>query len=36
MEKYKEIKKLAEGSFGYVILGQNISTGEMVAIKRMK
>lgn len=36
MEKFKEIKKLGDGSFGTVIKAQNIQTQEIVAIKKMK
>ena len=36
MEKYKEIKKMGDGSFGCVVKAQKIDTGEIVAIKKMK
>lgn len=36
MEKFKEIKKMGDGSFGTVTKAQNIQTSELVAIKKMK
>lgn len=36
MEKFKEIKKIGDGSFGIVIKAQDITTQELVAIKKMK
>jgi serine/threonine protein kinase len=32
-KKYKLIEKIGEGSFGLIYKGQNIRTGEYVAIK---
>ena len=32
-KKYKIIKNLGEGSFGQLYIGENIATGEQVAIK---
>jgi len=36
MEKYKKIKNIGDGTYGSVIKCQNIKTGEIVAIKKMK
>ena len=36
MEKYKIYKQVGAGSFATVIKAQNISTNEIVAIKKMK
>jgi serine/threonine protein kinase len=34
MNRYVTIKKLGDGSYGEVVLGQRIDTGERVAIKK--
>lgn len=31
--KYRRVRYINSGSFGYVILAENIQTGEQVAIK---
>ncbi|KAJ3107065.1 hypothetical protein HDU97_005034 [Phlyctochytrium planicorne] len=36
LEKYKIIKQLGDGSFGTVLMAQDTTNGETVAIKRMK
>ncbi|CAG0923501.1 unnamed protein product, partial [Notodromas monacha] len=36
MNRYVTIKKLGDGSYGEVVLGQRVDTGERVAIKKMK
>ena len=36
MEKYREIRKLGDGTFGSVVKASNIYTGELVAIKKLK
>jgi protein kinase len=36
MEKFKELKKMGDGSFGTVMKAMNIQTNELVAIKKMK
>lgn len=36
LEKYKKIEKLGEGTYGVVYKCQNIHTGEMVAIKKIR
>ncbi|KAJ3118533.1 hypothetical protein HDU96_000951 [Phlyctochytrium bullatum] len=36
LDKFKILKQLGDGSFGTVLMAQNIQTGETVAIKRMK
>lgn len=36
MKKFKEIKKTGDGTFGVVIKAEDISTHELVAIKKMK
>jgi serine/threonine protein kinase len=36
MEKYKIGKILGDGTFGQVMLAQNLQTGQIVAIKKMK
>lgn len=36
MEKFKEIKRIGDGSFGIVIKAQDITSSELVAIKKMK
>ena len=35
MNRYVTIKKLGDGSYGEVVLGQRIDTGERVAIKKL-
>jgi serine/threonine protein kinase len=36
LEKYKILRKLGDGTYGSVLLAKNVTTGEMVAIKKMK
>jgi serine/threonine protein kinase len=36
MDKYKIIRTLGDGTYGSVVLAQNKSSQEMVAIKKMK
>lgn len=36
MEKYKTMSTLGDGAFGTVYKAKHISTGEIVAIKKMK
>ena len=36
MDKFREIKKMGDGSFGTVTKAVNIQSNEMVAIKKMK
>jgi cyclin-dependent kinase len=36
MEKYKKIDKLGEGTYGIVYKAENLETGEIVALKRIR
>lgn len=36
MNRYITLNQLGDGTFGSVVLGQRVDTGEKVAIKRMK
>ena len=36
MEKYKILKTIGDGTYGSVFKAQNLTTGEIVAIKHMK
>lgn len=36
MNRYVQLNQLGDGTFGSVVLGERIDTGEKVAIKRMK
>ena len=36
LDKYKKIEKLGEGTYGVVYKAQNLETGEMVAIKKIR
>ncbi|KAI9352769.1 kinase-like domain-containing protein, partial [Obelidium mucronatum] len=36
MEKFKVVKQLGDGAFGSVYMAQNTTTGEIVAVKKMK
>ncbi|KAM8851720.1 serine/threonine-protein kinase ICK-like [Synchiropus picturatus] len=36
MNRYTTIKQLGDGTYGSVILGRNLESGELVAIKKMK
>jgi serine/threonine protein kinase len=36
MNRYITLNQLGDGTFGSVVLGERIDTGEKVAIKRMK
>jgi protein kinase len=36
MDKYKILKTLGDGTYGSVVQAQNKSSGEIVAIKKMK
>lgn len=36
MNRYMTLNQLGDGTYGSVVLGQNIDTGEKVAIKRYK
>jgi serine/threonine protein kinase len=36
MDRYKTLQVLGDGSFGVVVKAENLKTGEIVAIKRMK
>ncbi|XP_053566355.1 serine/threonine-protein kinase ICK [Bombina bombina] len=36
MNRYTTIKQLGDGTYGSVLLGRTVETGELVAIKRMK
>lgn len=36
LNKYKKMEKLGEGTYGVVYKAQNLVTGELVAIKKIK
>uniref|UniRef100_A0A2D4F0I2 non-specific serine/threonine protein kinase n=1 Tax=Micrurus corallinus TaxID=54390 RepID=A0A2D4F0I2_MICCO len=36
MNRYTTIKQLGDGTYGSVLLGRSIESGELIAIKRMK
>merc|ERR1712002_769448 len=36
MNRYVTLQQLGDGTYGSVVLGQRVDTGEKVAIKRMK
>ncbi|XP_077468565.1 serine/threonine-protein kinase MAK-like isoform X1 [Stigmatopora argus] len=36
MNRYSNLKQLGDGTYGSVILGRNLESGELVAIKKMK
>ncbi|XP_037127590.1 serine/threonine-protein kinase ICK-like isoform X2 [Syngnathus acus] len=36
MNRYNTLKQLGDGTYGSVILGRNLESGELVAIKKMK
>ena len=36
MDRYKIVCELGDGAFGTVLKGENVETGELVAIKRLK
>ena len=36
MNRYVQLEELGNGTYGSVLLGQRVDTGEKVAIKRMK
>ena len=36
IEKYKRLEKLGEGPYGVVYKCQNLQTGEIVAIKKIR
>ncbi|XP_077438964.1 serine/threonine-protein kinase ICK-like isoform X1 [Vanacampus margaritifer] len=36
MNRYSTLKQLGDGTYGSVILGRNLESGELVAIKKMK
>jgi len=36
MNRYITLNQLGDGTYGSVVLGQRVDTGEKVAIKRMK
>ncbi|CAN9506133.1 unnamed protein product [Ophioblennius macclurei] len=36
MNHYTILKQLGDGTYGSVLMGRNVKTGELVAIKRMK
>jgi len=36
MNRYVTLQALGDGTYGSVVLGQRVDTGEKVAIKRMK
>ena len=36
LDKYQKIEKLGEGTYGVVYKAQNLETGEIVAIKKIR
>lgn len=36
MNRYTTIKQLGDGTYGSVLLGRSIESGELIAIKKMK
>ena len=36
LSKYKKLEKLGEGTYGVVYKAQNLETGELVALKKMR
>ncbi|KAI4812780.1 hypothetical protein KUCAC02_024148 [Chaenocephalus aceratus] len=36
MNRYTNIRQLGDGTYGSVVLGRSLESGELVAIKRMK
>ena len=36
LEKYQRLEKLGEGTYGVVYKAQNMETGELVAIKKIR
>jgi len=36
MNRYKEVEKIGEGSFGYVVKAKDTLTGQLVAVKKVK
>src|SRR5690349_18085375 len=36
MDRYKEVEKIGEGAFGYVVKAKDTFTGQLVAVKKVK